>query len=571
MGGCPLAVSLIRKTVRKHQYWYLVESRRVNGKPRVVWQRYLGKAEDIAQKLTALRETEVYDFGAVAAVLAIAHRLDLEAIVDRHAAKRHQGMSVGRLILLAAVNRVVAPKSKAQIGAWYDQTVLRRLWGTPASALTSQAFWTAMDHLDASALEAIENDLARHAIDRFGVRVATLAYDGTNFATYIATDTRSDLAQRGHNKQKRGDLRQVSLALLASVDGHVPLLHDTYAGNVPDPVEFGRVLGRIQERLESLAVLDGEGVTIVFDKGNPSKANFAPFTHGPDGKAPSFVSSLPLSHHPDLGAIALTAFCEVDKARWPGLLALRSEKTVYGAKRRVVMTYNPALAQGQMAGLRRQQERIEAGLGTLVERLTPDPDGKRRRTGQAAAERYVRRLLSRYGEAASLLTWQVTTDDAGQVRLSYAWDPAKLADLQAHHLGRTVLFTDHMDWDDATIIAAYRSQGTLENAFRQMKDPHFVTATPMFHWTDQKIRVHLAICVMALLLASLLHRQARNGGFEQGFDALLETLAGIRGVVDLPPEGSRQRPRIRLTKRTSQQEQLFAHLGLSQFDPTSRP
>ena len=140
-----LAVNLIRKTVRKHQYWYLVESRRVNGKPRIVWQRYLGKAEDIAAKLSAIRETEVYDFGAVACALAVAQRLGLEAIVDRHAHKRHQGLAVGRLILLAALSRVVAPRSKAQIGTWYDGTVLRRLWGTPASAFTSQPFgrrWT---------------------------------------------------------------------------------------------------------------------------------------------------------------------------------------------------------------------------------------------------------------------------------------------------------------------------------------------------------------------------------------------------------------------------------------------
>jgi len=139
---------------------------------------------------------------------------------------------------------------------------------------------------------------------------------------------------------------------------------------------------------------------------------------------------------------------------------------------------------------------------------------------------------------------------------------------EAHHLGRTVLFTDHMDWDDASIIGAYRGQGTLENAFRQMKDPKFVTVTPMFHWTDQKIRVHVAMCVMALTVASLLHREARKAGFEQGFDALLETLQEIRGVVDLPAEGSRERPRIRLTRRTSEQQQLFDALELAQFDPS---
>lgn len=567
-----MAVNLIRKTVRKHQYWYLVESRRVNGKPRVVWQRYLGKAEDIAAKLSAIRETEVYDFGAVAAVLAVAHRLDLEGIVNRHAQKRRQGLAVGRLILLAALNRVVSPRSKAQIGGWYDGTVLRRLWATPASAFSSQAFWAAMDHLDQAALDAIELDLARAAIDRFGVEVAALAYDGTNFATYISTDTPSDLAQRGHNKQKRNDLRQVSLALLSTADGHVPLLHDTYAGNVPDSIEFGRVFGRMQQRLQSLAVLGESGITMVFDKGNPSKANFAEFGSGKEGQNLSFVSSLSLGQHKDLGEIPLTAFTEVDAARWPGLLAFRTEKSVYGVARRVVVTYNPALAAGQLAGVLRQQAKVDAGLAALVARLSPAEDGARRRhrTKREGAERYIKRLLGRYSEVQSLLAWQVGEDDAGRLTVSHGWDADKLAQLEARQLGRTALFTDHMDWDDAAIISAYRSQGTLENAFRQMKDPHFVTVSPIFHWTDQKIRVHLAICVIALMLASLLHREARRLGFDHGLDALLETLGGIRGVVDLPAEGSRERPRIRLTKRTPQQQQLFDHLGLAQFDPASR-
>ncbi len=100
------------------------------------------------------------------------------------------------------------------------------------------------------------------------------------------------------------------------------------------------------------------------------------------------------------------------------------------------------------------------------------------------------------------------------------------------------------------------------------QDPHIVTVTPMFHWTDQKIRVHLAVCVMALMVASLMHRRARKVGFDQGFGALLETLQGIRGVVGLPLEGTRERPHIRLTRRTAQQERLFEHVGLGQFDPS---
>src|SRR5579875_2086812 len=117
---------LMRKTVRGHTYWYAVESKRVDGKPRITWQRYLGKMEDIIARCTqgpGAYDAVVYEFGAVAAVLSIAERLELEQIIDRHVPPGRQGVSTGRYLLLAAINRVVAPKSKVQIGPWYERTI----------------------------------------------------------------------------------------------------------------------------------------------------------------------------------------------------------------------------------------------------------------------------------------------------------------------------------------------------------------------------------------------------------------------------------------------------------------
>jgi len=64
----------------------------------------------------------VEEFGALAALWSIAERLDLVGMIDRVGPKRAQGVSIGYYLVLAALNRVVAPRSKAQIGAWYDKT-----------------------------------------------------------------------------------------------------------------------------------------------------------------------------------------------------------------------------------------------------------------------------------------------------------------------------------------------------------------------------------------------------------------------------------------------------------------
>ncbi len=371
---------LMKKPIKGHTYWYLVESKRVNGRPRITWQLYLGKPEDIAARWQGDRPVVVAEFGALAALWTLVERLDLVGIMDRVVPKRDQGVSIGHYLVLAALNRVVAPKSKAQIGAWYEKTWLRQHWGIPARAFTSQAFWRAMDAVDADALAAIEDAVATVVVQRFGIRVQTVAYDATNVFTDIATATPGELAQRGHNKQTRNDLRQVHLALLSTVEDHVPLLHQTYPGDVPDPTAFGRALARLHTRYTQLAPLTDARITVVFDKGNVRQATMTPVWE----RAWSVVSTLVPSHHKDPLAVPRTAYTPVDPGRWPDLLAYTEDCTVYGHPGRVVVTYKPALWEGQVRGFRHQQLKMEAGIRTLQERLTgwradPPPRGRHRR------------------------------------------------------------------------------------------------------------------------------------------------------------------------------------------------
>ncbi|MGC8625919.1 MAG: hypothetical protein ACP5VQ_11760, partial [Phycisphaerae bacterium] len=83
-----------------------------------------------------------------------------------------------------------------------------------------------MDSVTESHIQQIEKELSARLVEQFHLSLRTLTYDGTNFFTYIRTQTPATLPQRGHNKQKRGDLRQVSLGMLVSTDFHIPLFHN---------------------------------------------------------------------------------------------------------------------------------------------------------------------------------------------------------------------------------------------------------------------------------------------------------------------------------------------------------
>ena len=211
--------SIIKKIKKGRPYYYAVESKRVNGEPRIVWQKYLGTNDAIVSRAEDSRpqkpkHTVSFEAGGVAALLRITQRLELPQLINEFAPKREQGPTVGHYIILAALNRALKPLSKLAIGDWYEETILRRLWGFKKTAFSSQRFWDHMDRLSIENLEKIQEDLVLRIEHEFGLDARILLYDTTNFFTYLATtNERASLPQRGHSKQKRDDLRQIGLAL----------------------------------------------------------------------------------------------------------------------------------------------------------------------------------------------------------------------------------------------------------------------------------------------------------------------------------------------------------------------
>ncbi|CAN5804246.1 hypothetical protein BH23ACT12_BH23ACT12_17130 [soil metagenome] len=98
------------------------------------------------------------------------------------------------------------------------------------------------------------------------------------------------------------------------------------------------------------------------------------------------------------------------------------------------------------------------------------------------------------------------------LKLSWGLDSDAFEQLQTRELGKRILFTDRHEWSTAQIVITYRSQWEVEAAFRQMKDPHHAAFRPIYHWTDQKIKVHAMYSVAALMLMNLAWRQANKAG-----------------------------------------------------------
>ncbi len=567
--------SLLKKTIHGKTYYYARECRRVDGKPKIVWQKYLGRADDIIAALTqpttplttAPENAVVTEFGAVVALYDVARRLRLAEHIDRHvpAPRGPRGPSLGHYLLVAALNRCLDPRSKVQIAAWYQRTALRRLLDFRPEQLTSQRFWDQMDRLPPQAIRAIERDLTAHLIREFALDVRQVLFDATNFFTFIDTfNERCTLAQRGKSKEGRAALRIVGLALLVTTDFHIPLCHHTYPGNQPDSPTFASLTEELVQRHRILAT-QVEDITLVFDKGNNSLENLKAVDRSPY----HFIGSLVPTQHPELLALPVADFRSLAADGLPGVSVHRTTKVVFGTKRTVVVTYNENLFVAQSRTLLREIAKRQHLLSELQARL------QRWQTGQVKGGH----PPTLAGTRKKVQGWLAAHDlkdlfevDLAEVEglpvLSYRFREAAWQQLQATRLGKTILFTDRTDWTDAEVVRGYRSQHHVESAFRDLKHIKHLSLRPQRHWTDQKIQVHVFYCVLALMLCSLLRRDLDRRGIKRSLPALLEELGQIREVCVVYPAaepGAEPTVQLTLTELTEEQRALYKALDLGRY------
>lgn len=466
---------------------------------------------------------------------------------------------MGTYLALATCNRVIAPRSKLAFADWWATTAGDRMVKLPAAALDHRRFWDAMDVLDDVALTEIQTRIAARMVTEFDLRLSGLALDMTNFSTYIdSANTKAPIAARGHAKQKRTDLRLVGLGLVVSRDGAVPLVGHAYAGNRPDVAVFSTVVDELVARYRALAAEDAE-LTVVFDAGQNSAGNFAHLTD----TGLRFVGSLPPSDHPELLALPAAVRGVVDVERFGGLSAYDTRATALGAQRRVVLTHSPTLAAKQSAGFDQTLAKATRALGELGATLERGKTRRDRAGVHSAIDKITQpRWVSR------VLHTTLTGTTPAQMRLSFTIDTDARAGLEAELFGKRLLVTDREDWTITEVVAAYRSQNDAEQGFRQLKDPQVVSFSPMFHWTDQKIRVHVFYCVLALAVAHLMRRHAAHAGLPMSVRELLSTLAGIEETVLLyPTTGGRPRARRMLTETNPTQQRLYDLFDLARHAP----
>ena len=565
--------SLISKKKGNKLYYYVVESARVDGQPRIVQQTYLGTPEKVAALLkdrTAPVPVSASrcEFGLPGALWLAAQRSGMWDLLRSMWPKPKSGPSPAHYLLLAAIHRICQPGPKTEVADWYRETILQTQWQFPPDRFSSQAFWDCFDQIQANGDSDDELDEAQRQLvgvwkEKQLVSRRLLAYDTTNFYTWVAsTNQRNRLAQRGHNKQGRHNLRQIGMSYVLDAEHGLSLCHHVYAGNVADAVELPEALNRIVTMLDRNQI-ERQSVTLVFDKGTAALENTLLLEKAEVG----WISALPWNQAPpelrERDAEQLPA-CGSDL---PGVRAAAEKAIVHGKEYLCVLKYSSSFASEQLHSVTTSLTKVLQSMRRLS--LDLAKPGCRLKEDQIR-KKIQRWLLNPFLE--DLIRWQLHSE-AGHWRLQFDFDNGAFLKLLANRLGRTLLLTNRMDWSAEQVVAGYSDQQQIEQVFRGLKDGDWLGWGPMYHWTDSKIRVHAFYCMLGISMLKYIHRQAQPAWPGLSMENLLDELRQIQQFILLyPPQGEKgpHRAAVVLSKQTIPQQQLARVLGLDQLRITPK-
>lgn len=514
-------------------------------------QAVLGPAEPApVADLSKTQTVGTRRLGDVGALAWVAEQLDVVRLIDEACPGpcSPTRASVGELTLAVAVQRACQPGAKRDVAQFLSGSVAR-VSCLPAKAFSGQAFYRAALTVTDEQVEQAQIGIAKAAIERFGLSADVLAFDSTNFDTFIATTTKGELAKRAHAKSKRDDLRVVGLGVLASETGHVPLLHRTYPGNESDQALLESCLVGLKRLHEQLNVAQDRPRakrTVVRDGGFWSEQLEL------DLEAAGYHSiiSLPLSHNAAQAALAAAArrgCMKPLKGALKGVRAARMEAKVGQLDRTLVVVESKELLRGQKRGIARALRKAKSALRKLQRRLDPRQPHRGRRLDRASLEAKLKKLLGRE-HLADFVRFRIGGDEE-RPTLRWHVDRALRHQLERTRLGRRVLCTDHRLWRTERIVLGFRGQWNVEELFRRSKKGGLVPWGPSYQRADTSLRLHTFATVLGLTLVAL--AKLALGGKKSAL-ATMKELAAIRPTLVRTSTGAKgRRPTVMLPPRLS--------------------
>ena len=427
------------------------------------------------------------EYGMVILVERMWQKLGLEEIVDELYRRSPIEVPVKEALLCMVTNRLADPRSKLSTYRWLDM-----VYAPEWEKLELSHFYRTLDFLYEN-IKEIEEALFVKSRDLFSLDVDLVLFDTTS--TYFEGNGPEGLAKLGYSRDKRPDLVQVVIGVLMTKEG-IPIAHHVFPGNTADINAFRYAVKDVKKRFPL-----GKAI-IVADRGVVSED----LLEALEAEKQEYIVGIPLRKWKVAGEIVKQGGEYQKVADNLEVAEVKHDGKCY------TLCYNPEQAERDRKGrlsfvAHLEKELKQSGLSGLAKRKG-------------------------YGRYLNVLEKGKAEVDWEKVKQEECYD--------GKYLLRTSAFLPA-----AEIALAYKGLWRIENAFRELKTN--LEIRPCYHWTESRVKGHIAMCFLALVIEAAVERMLRQNGLDVSIGEVLEAIEQMKAVrvevngeaflarTDLPP------------------------------------
>ena len=473
-------------------YMQLVESRRVNGQPRPIPLMNLGRVDKVSgreriEKIATaiLKASQNYhilnldkdvkaedskEYGPLLIFKRLWEELGLKQVIEGEMAVQNTEFDISDAVFNMVLNRLTAPSSKRQLPLWQEECF-------EINKYELHQYYRAMDYL-IEHKDRIEKNIFDRMRTLFAQDIDIVLFDTTSLVYYGEGDETEELLDYGFSKARRGDLKQVVVGVLMSKQG-IPLGHEVFSGNTNDVTCFRKIIDKVSRRFKIGKII------LVGDRGLISKKN---------------ISYLEENGYEYILGFRMRTIKKEERSRILEKADLEKIKETLHWKevkyngQRLLVCYNPERAPLDAKKREEVLERIKDKIkdGSILS-VVENKDYKR--------------YLRIEGEAPII--------DEEKVKKDALYD------------GVFVL-TSNTDFNGGEIIDAYKNLWQVEAAFRQLKSE--LEIGPIYHWKDRRVRAHIMICFLGLILRTALNKKLKKKHENYSYAVVISDLKKLQVV-----------------------------------------
>jgi transposase len=487
--------------------------------------------------LKGVRVERCLEFGGPWLAVQLLEQLGLSSVLKGLLPEGREEIPWAVMGMVLVIARFCDPSSELYIAEhFYGRTALYDLLGVPVEKVDDDRLYRALDRL-LPHKAALERYLKERLGELFELDYDLLLYDVTS--TYFEGLAKANpLAQYGYSRDRRGDCKQVCIALVVSKGG-LPLGYEVFGGNRADVSTVERIVEMMEGRY-------GRANRIwVMDRGMVCQDNIEYLKQG----CRRYIVGTPKS--------LLTRYEQaLLKDDWQQVhegLQIKTCPSPDGDEV-FILCRSEDRRQKEKAIHQRFEKRLEEGLISIEQSCAL------RKHKLVTIAKRVGGLLGRYSRAAGLFRTDVIEDSDGRARL--VWEKIELwREWASLSEGCYLLRTNITDWRGEDLWKAYMQLTDAEAAFRIHKSD--LRIRPIWHQRQDRVQAHILVCFLAYVLWKTLGHICHQKGLGDEPRRVIDELSRIRMVdVVLPTRSGIEIRRRCITEPTDHQAVLLQRLGL---------